>query len=116
MTEFGHRRVALHDRRPWCSTRPPSGLPGTHAAGERLLDSRPAVVRGNASEIVALTGGEGGRRADASIGTQALQVTEAAHRVAARTGGVVAVSGAVDLVTDGRDDRHVHRAIRCCRG
>lgn len=102
--------VALHDRRPWVLDPTAIGIaPVRTPLARRLLDSRPAVVRGNASEIVALTGNEGGRGADASIATEALQVSEAAHRVATRTGGVVAVSGAVDLVTDGRGDRPVHR-------
>ena len=71
----------------------------TGLAGE-LLGSRPAVVRGNASEIMALAGsGTGGRGVDSTAAAD--DAVEAATLLAARTGGVVAVSGEVDLVTDG---------------
>ncbi|WP_347058801.1 hydroxyethylthiazole kinase [Blastococcus sp. HT6-30] len=65
-----------------------------------LLDSRPTVVRGNASEIMALAGAGGGGRGVDSTAT-ADDALGAATALAGRTGGVVAVSGPVDLVTDG---------------
>ncbi len=65
-----------------------------------LLESRPAVVRGNASEVMALAGaGAGGRGVDSTA--QADDALGAAVALAGRTGGVVAVSGEVDVVTDG---------------
>ncbi|TKJ27425.1 hydroxyethylthiazole kinase [Blastococcus sp. CCUG 61487] len=65
-----------------------------------LLDARPAVVRGNASEIMALAGaGAGGRGVDSAAAAE--DALDAATALAARTGGVVAVSGETDLVTDG---------------
>jgi hydroxyethylthiazole kinase len=65
-----------------------------------LLDARPTVVRGNASEVMALAGaGAGGRGVDSTAAAD--EALEAATVLAARTGGVVAVSGEVDLVTDG---------------
>jgi hydroxyethylthiazole kinase len=65
-----------------------------------LLGSRPAVVRGNASEVMALAGaGSGGRGVDSTA--KADDALDAAADLARRTGGVVAVSGEVDLVTDG---------------
>ncbi|TFV67898.1 UNVERIFIED_ORG: hydroxyethylthiazole kinase [Bacillus sp. AZ43] len=72
----------------------------TELAAE-LVDLRPAVVRGNASEVMALAGtGSGGRGVDSTAGADDAAV--AAAELAGRTGGVVAVSGAVDLLTDGR--------------
>ncbi|RBY93272.1 hydroxyethylthiazole kinase [Blastococcus sp. TF02A-30] len=69
------------------------------AAG--LVALRPAVVRGNASEVLALAGtGAGGRGVDSTAGPE--EAAAAAADLALRTGGVVAVSGPVDLVTDGR--------------
>jgi len=69
--------------------------------GARLLERLPTVVRGNASEIIALeAGGAGGRGVDSSDPAEAAE--QAAVRLARRTGGVVAVTGEVDLVTDGR--------------
>jgi hydroxyethylthiazole kinase len=71
----------------------------TELAAE-LLGSRPAVVRGNASEVMALAGaGEGGRGVDSTA--KADDALDAAADLARRTGGVVAVSGEVDVVTDG---------------
>jgi len=67
----------------------------------RLLEQRPpVVVRGNASEIMALDGGAGGKGVDAS--DSADQALDAATDLARRGGPtVVAVSGEVDHLTDG---------------
>ncbi|MGP6089723.1 hydroxyethylthiazole kinase [Antarctobacter jejuensis] len=68
--------------------------------GAELLALKPAVIRGNASEILALTGAEAaGRGADAADTVEAAE--EAAGLLAARQDAVVAVTGAVDFVTDG---------------
>ncbi len=65
-----------------------------------LLTSRPTVVRGNASEVLSLAGAAGaGRGVDSTVGAEA--AVETARVLAGRTGGVVAVSGVVDQVTDG---------------
>ncbi|MEI2777950.1 MAG: hydroxyethylthiazole kinase [Tetrasphaera sp.] len=77
------------------------------ALAQELLGHRPDVIRGNASEILALAGrGRGGRGAD-SVDTPA-QAREAARDLASRSGGVVAVSGPADLVTDGAREVHVN--------
>ncbi|MER7796647.1 hydroxyethylthiazole kinase [Microbacterium sp. NPDC096154] len=66
-----------------------------------LLAHRPAVIRGNASEVLALAGaGLGGRGVDSADDVE--QARAVAVALARDTGAVVAVSGAVDLVTDGR--------------
>jgi hydroxyethylthiazole kinase len=66
-----------------------------------LLPLRPTVVRGNASEILALAGAAGrGKGVDST--DESTDAVEAATELATRTGGVVAVTGAVDVVTDGR--------------
>jgi hydroxyethylthiazole kinase len=67
----------------------------------RLLALRPAIVRGNASEIMALAGesGAAGKGVDSTRGSEAAR--DAARALAASTGSVVAVTGAVDYVTDG---------------
>lgn len=59
----------------------------------------PAVIRGNASEIGALAGGAGGRGVDSTA--DVADVALVAAEMARRFGTVVAMSGAVDLVTDG---------------
>jgi hydroxyethylthiazole kinase len=71
----------------------------TELAAE-LATLRPTVVRGNASEVLALAGaGKGGRGVDSTASPD--DALEAAGELARRTGGVVAVSGPVDVVTDG---------------
>lgn len=75
----------------------------------RLLDLRPTVVRGNASEILALGGGvSGARGVDAKDSVTAAE--EAARALARSRACVVAVTGEVDFVTDGT------RAVRVSGG
>ncbi|MFI8997699.1 hydroxyethylthiazole kinase [Streptomyces sp. NPDC053542] len=84
-------------------------LPVRTALARRLSAQGPSVVRGNASEIIALAGtGGGGRGVDA---TDEVESAAAAARTLARaTGAVVAVSGPVDLLTDGE------RTVRVANG
>jgi hydroxyethylthiazole kinase len=65
-----------------------------------LLRHRPAVIRGNASETLAVAGAEGGGKGVDSTASSSAAVS-AARALAERTGAVVAVSGATDYVTDG---------------
>lgn len=68
-----------------------------------LLWLCPTVIRGNPSEILALAGaGAGGRGVDSTDSTEA--ALGAARDLARRFGSIVAVSGPVDLVTDGMTD------------
>lgn len=71
-------------------------LPVRTALARELLGFGPAVVRGNASEIVGLAGGAGGRGTDATHGVDSAR--DAAARLAEHAGCAVAVSGPVDLV------------------
>ncbi|WOI57735.1 hydroxyethylthiazole kinase [Palleronia sp. LCG004] len=69
-------------------------------AGARLLALGPRVVRGNASEILALSGAEAaGRGADAADAVE--NAEDAARDLARRTGAVVIATGPVDFATDG---------------
>lgn len=98
--------VAVADRRPWVLDPTAIGIaPVRTPLARELLASRPTVVRGNASEVLALAGmGAGGRGADSVAGPEAAE--DPAVQVAEQTGGAVAVSGAVDLVLDaGRQAR-----------
>jgi hydroxyethylthiazole kinase len=87
--------------RPWIFD--PVGVAATRFRQDlsaKLLDLKPTVVRGNASEILALAGlGGAARGVDAGDSVDAAE--EAARVLASRTGGVVAVSGPVDFITDG---------------
>lgn len=65
-----------------------------------LLALKPNVLRGNASEIIALAGGAGsGKGADS--GDSVSDAEAAAQGLASSQGCVVAVSGPVDFITDG---------------
>ena len=72
------------------------------AQSRRLLDAvRVACVRGNAGEVAALAGRPGGvRGVDAAGRVDALD--DLARALARATGAVVAATGRVDLLTDGR--------------
>jgi hydroxyethylthiazole kinase len=62
----------------------------------------PTVIRGNASEIMVLSGAVGvaGKGVDSTQATD--RALDPAMRLARETGAVVAMTGAVDYVTDGR--------------
>lgn len=75
-------------------------LPVRTALAHSLAELRPTAIRGNASEILALAGlSGGGRGVDATDSTDA--AIDVARSLAVRFGSVVAVSGPVDLITDG---------------
>lgn len=67
-----------------------------------LLDHRPAIVRGNASEILSLAGAESaaGKGVDSLAASD--DAIDAATSLAKAHGCAVAVSGATDYVTDGQ--------------
>lgn len=70
-------------------------------AAQALLARRPTILRGNASEILTLAGETGaGKGADSGDSVEATRAP--ARRLAQETGAVVAVTGAVDYVTDGQ--------------
>ena len=71
-------------------------LPMRTALARELLTARPAVIRANPSEVLALAGGAGGRGVDATAGPEA--ALDAARALAAAHGSVVAISGPVDHV------------------
>lgn len=74
-----------------------------------LVALRPTIIRGNASEILSLAGEES--RGQGVDGRDAVEAAEdGARRLARTSGGVVAVTGAVDFVTDGE------RAVRIVGG
>lgn len=103
-------RAATEAGTPWVLDPVAVGaLPVRTKLAHELLALRPTVIRGNASEIIALAGaGGGGRGVDASDGVD--DAEEAATELARTAGSVVAVSGPVDYVTDG------HRAARIANG
>lgn len=67
---------------------------------QELLALRPAAIRGNASEILALAGMSAGGRGVDTTDTAAAALP-AAHTLAREASTIVAVTGEVDYVTDG---------------
>ncbi|MEU6765689.1 hydroxyethylthiazole kinase [Streptomyces sp. NPDC046853] len=81
----------------------------TDLARELLESAPPAVIRGNASEILALdSGGTGGRGVDSTDAPEA--ALDAAIALGRRYGCAVAVSGPEDVLTDGT------RVVRVANG
>ncbi len=83
------------------------------AAARILREARPTVIRGNWSEIKALAGltaeeaavpgaGEAQKGVDSSAADDLGAVVDTARNLAARLEAVVAVTGAVDVLSDGR--------------
>ncbi len=86
--------------RPWVLDPVAAGGLGWRTSVAReLLGQGPAILRGNASEVSALTGGAGGRGVDSTDAPE--QALDAARHLALAHGTVVAVSGPVDHLTDG---------------
>lgn len=78
-------------------------------AAQTLLAFKPSIVRGNASEILALAGKAGaGRGVDSGDTVDA--AVQAANHLAEEKRCVVAVTGAIDYATDGK------RAVRISGG
>jgi len=73
---------------------------------QQIIQQKPAAIRGNASEIIALAGLSGGGRGVDSTDTAA-SALPAAKILAHQTGAIVVVTGEVDYVTDGSRTRTV---------
>lgn len=94
-------RAAVESGTPWTLDPVAVGaLAYRTALCRELLTFSPSAIRGNASEIIALAGlGNGGRGVDSTAGSG--EAVEAALALARRTGAIVAVTGAIDYITDG---------------
>ena len=71
------------------------------AVVKSLLEFKPAAIRGNASELIALAGGYGGGQGVETTMTSD-QAVPFLEKVAAEIGTIAAVSGATDYITDGK--------------
>jgi hydroxyethylthiazole kinase len=87
---------------PWVLDPVAAGALGwrTSLARQLLGEARPTIVRGNASEILALAGGAGGRGVESVDSPEA--AAEVARDLAAHQQSVIAVSGPTDHITDGQ--------------
>jgi pilin isopeptide linkage protein/LPXTG-motif cell wall-anchored protein len=66
-----------------------------------LLQTPPAMIRGNASEIIALAGAEGALCRGVESMAESAAAISAAQALARRTGAAVLVTGETDYATDG---------------
>ncbi len=83
--------------------------PYRHAAAKELLGLKPAVLRGNASEIMGLAGQKSaGQGVDSGDSVAAAE--HGAKALALKFGNVVIITGEVDFITDG------HRIARVSGG
>ncbi|WP_213813610.1 hydroxyethylthiazole kinase [Glaciihabitans sp. dw_435] len=77
-----------------------SGAPEYDAVIRSLLEFKPAIIRGNASELIALSGGiAGGKGVETTASSD--EALEVVVELARATGAVVAVSGPTDYISDG---------------
>lgn len=101
--------AATLNGRPWVlDPVAAGGLAWRTGLAMELLEHAPTIVRGNASEILALAGGSGGKGVDAVDTPES--ALDAAQALARRFGTVVAVSGPTDHITDGS------RVVRIANG
>lgn len=81
--------------------------PWRSAANAELMALKPTIIRGNASEILALAGGTSAARG-ADAGDAVAAAETGARTLALRQKAVVAVTGEVDFVTDGTRALRIH--------
>ena len=99
MRRATRRAVALG--KPWVLD--PVGCGATKYRTDVALELAriaPTIIRGNASEIISLSGAAGGGKGVDSTASSDAAV-DAARGLAKATGAIVAVTGATDYVTDG---------------
>ena len=93
--------AALAAHKPWVLDPVAVGPLGVRTVFAREIVARqPAIVRGNASEIIALSG-QAGRGRGVDSGDTAEAAVEAARVLARQTRGAVLTTGATDYATDG---------------
>jgi hydroxyethylthiazole kinase len=89
-------------RRPWVLDPVGAGAtPYRTRAAHALIGLGPTVIRGNASEILALAGAASGPTKGVDSTHSADEAVDAAERLARAAGAVVAVTGEIDRITDG---------------
>jgi hydroxyethylthiazole kinase len=96
-------KKAVSQGKPWVLD--PVGCGATPYRTKTSVDLsklKPAIIRGNASEIMSLAGaaGAGGKGVDSTASSDS--AIDAATALARRTGAVVAITGKTDYATDGK--------------
>ncbi|GAB2227453.1 hypothetical protein Droror1_Dr00009275 [Drosera rotundifolia] len=105
-------RVALREGKPWVLDPVAAGATGFRLrACLDLVELRPTVIRGNGSEIIAVSNASVGGSKGVDSVHRSEDAIEAAKALALATGSIVAVSGAVDIITDGRRVLGAHNGV-----
>jgi hydroxyethylthiazole kinase len=100
---LGAARAADHAGTPWVLDPVAVGaLTFRTDVVEQLINHHPTIIRGNASEILALAG-ESSSAKGADSTADSADALGAARELSVRSGAVVAVTGVVDYVTDGEE-------------
>ena len=105
-------KALLDNQKPWVLDPVGIGFSNLRTGILRQLRSfNPTIIRGNASEIIALAklwglvdAGQGGQVRGVDSTEKVSSAKSAAGALAKFTGGAVAVSGEEDFVTDGKDE------------
>jgi hydroxyethylthiazole kinase len=101
----GAARRAVELGKPWVLDPVAAGSSAERrAVARRLVGLQPTVIRGNAAEILSLGSDEGDVQGLAGVDSaiEPAEALDAARDLARASGSVVAVTGAVDYVTDGK--------------
>ncbi|XVE81464.1 hypothetical protein DITRI_Ditri15bG0066200 [Diplodiscus trichospermus] len=94
--------LASKFKKPWVLDPVAAGASGFRLrACLDLVSLKPNVIRGNASEIIALANASLGTTKGVDSSHDSTDAVEAAKSVANSSGSIVAVSGEVDFITDG---------------
>ncbi len=101
-------KVANRAGIPWVLDPVAAGvMPWRNTIIQEFVSLKPTVIRGNASEILYLAGvGQGGKGVDSIDSSQV--ALEPAIQLAQKTGCIVAVTGKVDYITDGKRTLEAH--------
>ncbi|KAG9447688.1 hypothetical protein H6P81_013816 [Aristolochia fimbriata] len=80
-------------------------------ACRELVGLRPSVIRGNPSEIIALSSASLGATKGVDSSDKSTDAVHAAKSLSQASGAIVAISGAIDIVTDGEQVIGIHNGV-----
>lgn len=105
-------QFASQSGKPWVLDPVAAGASGFRLkACLELVELKPTVIRGNASEVIALSNASLGPSKGVDSSHESTDAVEAAKSLAEASGAIVAVSGAVDIVTDGERVVGAHNGV-----
>ncbi|KAF4355377.1 hydroxyethylthiazole kinase [Cannabis sativa] len=103
---------AFNSSKPWVLDPVAAGASGFRLnACLELIQLKPTVIRGNGSEILALSKASVQPTKGVDSSHESTDAIEAAKSLAQATGAIVAVSGAIDIVTDGKRVIGAHNGV-----